>query len=228
MPPEPFRLEPCRLVIFDCDGVLVDSEGPSNRVIAREVTALGSPMDEAESTCLFVGGTLEDIGPIVERRLGHPLPDGWLEYLRARIIDCFTTVETMPGAHDALRAVAAMGLPYRVASNSSHQEMQAKFATTGLDALVGDRRHSANDVPRGKPAPDVFLAAAAAEGVPPAACIVIEDSVAGTTAARAAGMAVIGLDPHGDGAALRHLGARVIRHLSELPPLLAAATRAAA
>jgi HAD superfamily hydrolase (TIGR01509 family) len=220
--------EPLRLVIFDCDGVLVDSEGPSNRVIAQEVTALGYPMTEAESTRLFVGGTLEDIPPIVERLLGRPLPDGWSEYLRGRIIAAFTTVQTMPGAHDALRAVTALGLPFRVASNSSHQEMQAKFTTTGLDALIADRRHSANDVPRGKPAPDVFLHAAAAEGVPPAACVVIEDSIPGATAALAAGMTVIGLAPHGDAAALRQLGIRVIRHLSELPPLLADAAKVAA
>lgn len=220
--------EPLRLVIFDCDGVLVDSEGPSNRVIAQEVTRLGHPMSEAESTALFVGGTLADIPPVVERLLGRAVPDGWTRHLRDCIIDSFSMVETMPGAHEALRSVVAMGLPFRVASNSSHEEMEAKFATTGLDALVGDRRHSAHDVPRGKPAPDVFLAAAAAEGVPPAACVVIEDSIPGATAAVAAGMTVIGLAPHGDGAGLRALGATVIQHLSELPPLLMAARKAAA
>ena len=220
--------EPLRLVIFDCDGVLVDSEGPSNRVIAQEVTRLGHPMSEAESTALFVGGTLADIAPVVERLLGRPLPQGWTLHLRDRIIASFATVETMPGAHDALHAVTALGLPFRVASNSSHEEMEAKFATTGLAALVGSRRHSAHDVPRGKPAPDVFLAAAAAEGVSPAACIVIEDSIPGATAAIAAGMAVIGLVPHGDGAALRALGATIVRHLSDVPPLLQAASRAAA
>lgn len=220
--------EPLRLVIFDCDGVLVDSEGPSNRVIALEATALGLPMDEAESMRLFVGGTLEDIPPVLEARLGRALPPGWLEYLRQRIIASFATVETMPGAHDAVLAVAALGIPFRVASNSSHQEMAAKFATTGLGVHFEGRRHSANDVARSKPAPDVFLAAAAAEGVPPRACIVVEDSVPGATAALAAGMTVIGLAPHGDAAALRALGVRVIRHLSELPPLLAAAAGVAA
>jgi beta-phosphoglucomutase-like phosphatase (HAD superfamily) len=220
--------QPLKLVIFDCDGVLVDSEGPSNRVIAQEITKLGWPLDEVESSLLFTGGTLADIPVIVERHLGRSLPDGWTDRLRSRLIDCFASIETMPGAHAVLRSVEALGIPFRVASNSSHVEMVAKFATTGLDTIIGHRRHSAEDVPLGKPAPDVFLAAAAAEGVSPAACIVIEDSVAGTTAARAAGMAVIGLVPHGDGAALRKLGAHVVRHLSDVPPLLAQALRDAA
>ena len=220
--------EPLRLVIFDCDGVLVDSEASSNRVIAAEATALGVAMDEAESMRLFVGGTLEDVPPVIAARLGRALPPGWLEHLRQRIIDSFATVETMPGAREAVLAVAALRIPFRVASNSSHREMAAKFATTGLDVHFEGRRHSANDVARGKPAPDVFLAAAAAEGVPPGACIVVEDSVPGATAALAAGMTVIGLAPHGEASALRALGVRIIRHLSELPPILSDAAQVSA
>lgn len=220
--------EPLRLVIFDCDGVLVDSEDLSNRVVAHEITALGWPMTEAESTALFVGVRLSDIPPVVEAHLRRPVPDGWVDMLRQRLIDSFTTLQTMPGAHEALQAVTALGLPLRVASNSSHEEMDVKFRHTGLAALVQGRQHSARDVPRGKPSPDVFLAAAAAEGVPAAACIVIEDSIPGVTAAVAAGMAVLGLDPHGDGAALHAAGARPIRSLAELPAILQAAMRRAA
>ena len=222
-------LHPCiRLVIFDCDGVLVDSEGPSNRVVAEEITKLGWPMTEAESTALFVGRRLSDIPPVVEARLGRPVPEDWVEALRQGLIRSFTTLQSIPGAHEALRAVAALGLPLRVASNSSHEEMEVKFRHTGLAALVQGRQHSARDVPRGKPAPDVFLAAAAAEGVPPATCLVVEDSVPGVTAAVAAGMAVLGLDPHGDGAALRDAGARPIRSLADVPAILQAAMRRAA
>ena len=227
MTPEPPR-PPVQLVIFDCDGVLVDSEGPSNRLVAQEIGKLGWPMTEAESTARFVGFRLSDIAPVVEARLGRPVPDGWVETLRQRLIAASATLQTIPGAHEALQAVTAAGLPYRVASNSSHEEMDAKFRHTGLAALIGGRQHSARDVPRGKPHPDVFLAAAAAEGVPPSACLVIEDSVPGATAAVAAGMAVLGLDPHGDGAALRAVGATPIRSLAELPGILAAATRRAA
>lgn len=220
--PDVLRGPPVHLVIFDCDGVLVDSEGPSNRAVAEEITALGWPMTEAESTALFVGVRLSDIPPVVEARLGRPVPEGWVEVLRQRLIDSFATLETLPGAHDALRAVGGLGLPFRVASNSSHEEMEVKFQRTGLDALVGGRRHSAKDVARGKPAPDVFLHAAAAEGVAPEFCLVVEDSLPGIAAARAAGMRVVGLDATGDGAALRAAGAYPIGALRELAPLLEA------
>jgi len=211
---------PLRLVIFDCDGVLVDSEGPSNRAVAEEITKLGWPMDEAEATRRFIGYQLKDIAPIVEAHLGRPVPEGWVEMLRRRLVEVLgKEVELMPGIEEVLAATAAMGLAYRVASNSSMAEMRVKFARTGLSALLG-RAHSAYDVQHAKPAPDVFLAAAAAEGVPPGACVVVEDSVPGATGAVAAGMACIGLDTYGDGAELRAIGAHVIHHLSELPPLL--------
>ena len=132
-----------------------------------------------------------------------------------------------------LRATAALGVPYRVASNSSRAEMAAKFAATGLAPLVAGRLHSFEDVlaagGRGKPAPDLYLAAAAAEAVPPAACLVIEDSVPGVQAAVAAGMICLGFAPHGDAAPLRAAGvAGVLRSLAELPPILREMLRSAA
>jgi len=127
----------------------------------------------------------------------------------------------IPGAREAVEDVVAAGLPYRVASNSSHDEMTVKFARTGLTALMAGRMHSARDVGVGKPAPDVFLAAALAEGVDPADCLVIEDSVLGVRAAVAAGMPVLGLDLHGDGAALAAAGATPIRSLAALRERLA-------
>lgn len=219
---------PLRLVIFDCDGVLVDSEGPSNRALAEEITKLGWPMDEAEATRRFIGYQLKQVAPVVEAHLGRPVPSGWVELLRSRLVDVLgNEVELMPGIENVLEAVKAMGLAHRVASNSSMAEMRVKFARTGLDGLLA-RAHSAYDVARAKPAPDVFLAAAAAEGVPPEACVVVEDSVPGATGAAAARMACIGLDAHGDGAELRAVGAHVVHHLSELPPLLRSAMRLAA
>ncbi len=220
---------PLRLVIFDCDGVLVDSEGPSNRAVAEELTALGWAMTEAQSTQRFIGYQLGGIAEVAEAHLGRKLPEGWVEHLRRRLIDVLANeVEAMPGAAEVLAATAAMGLAVRVASNSSHQEMRVKFDRTGLAALVAARTHSAYDVPKGKPAPDVYLAAAVAEGVPPGACAVVEDSVPGTMAAVAAGMACIGLDVQGDGAELLAAGACVIRELRELPPLFRSAMRRAA
>ena len=221
--------QPLRLVIWDCDGVLVDSEGPSARVTAAECTRLGWPMTQEEALRLFTGVRLSDMPPLVEAQTGRPVPPGWVEHVRDRLIETLgTDLDPMPGVAEALSATTALGLPYRVASNSSQEEMTAKFARTGLTSLVEGRTHSARDVPRGKPFPDVFLAAAAAEGIPPDACMVVEDSLPGIAAARAAGMAVLGLDPHGDGAALRDAGAIPIRHLSECPALFRAAMRAAA
>jgi HAD superfamily hydrolase (TIGR01509 family) len=213
--------EKLRLVIFDCDGVLVDSEGPSNRLVAAEITALGLPMTAEESIDRFVGRRLSDIPPMIEPLLGRPVPPDWVGSLRRKLLAVLQDeVEAMPGAHDALRAVAAMGLPYRIASNSSHEEMAVKFARVAMTDLVEGRTHSARDVRAGKPAPDVFLHAAAAAGVPPAACLVIEDSVPGALAARAAGMACVGLAPRGDDPALRAAGAVLIRSFDELPAIL--------
>ena len=220
---------PLRLVIFDCDGVLVDSEGPAAQVSAREVSALGWPMTADEAMARFIGLRLSDMPALVTAHTGRPVPPGWVEHLRDRMIEAFANdMQPMPGAAAALRATTALGLPYRVASNSSHEEMRVKFARTGLAQLVEGRVHSARDVAAGKPAPDVFLAAAAAESVAPEACIVVEDSLPGIRGAMAAGMTCIGLDPHGPGDALRAAGARPIRSLSELPALLQAAMRAAA
>ncbi len=220
---------PLRLVIFDCDGVLVDSEGPAARVAAREVGLLGWPLTPDEAMARFMGLRLSDMPALVTAQTGQPVPPGWVEHLRDRMIEALANeVEPMPGATAVLRATAALGLPYRVASNSSHEEMTVKFARTGLASLVQGRTHSARDVAAGKPAPDVFLAAAAAEGVPPNACIVVEDSLPGIRGALAAGMTCIGLDAHGSGEALRAAGAHPVRALSELPALFQAAMRSAA
>jgi HAD superfamily hydrolase (TIGR01509 family) len=116
-------------------------------------------------------------------------------------------VSAMPGAAEVLRATATLGLPYRIASNSSHAEMAAKFAVTGLADLVSGRCHSAKDVGIGKPAPDLFLAASAAAGIAPEFCLVVEDSVPGVTAALRAGMDCVAYTP--------------IHSLHDLPPLLA-------
>ncbi len=222
-------LDPLRLVIFDCDGVLVDSEAAASRLCAAEITALGWPLSAEQSLEHFMGMTLAGMVPVIERHLGRPIPPGWSEHLRERMLDVLAReVEPMPGAAAALCGLSALGLPFRVASNSSHAEMAVKFPRCGLDVLVAGRVHSARDVARGKPAPDVYLLAASTEGVLPSACLVVEDSVPGAEAAVAAGMAVLGLAPHGDGADLAALGARVIRSLDEVVPIARAAMRAAA
>jgi len=218
-----------RLVIFDCDGVIVDSEPVSNRIIARELTAEGWPMQTAEATRRFLGVTLGDIRPIIERQLGKPLPENWHGDLTTRIVQALAVEATpIPGAVEALQALTAMGVPWRVASNSSHPEMRAKFARLGIGDLVAGRLHSYTDVARGKPAPELFLAAAAAEGVGPAECLVIEDSLPGVRAAVAAGMDCLAYSPHSDGALLRGAGAVPFHAMADLPLLVEAAWRRAA
>ncbi len=222
-----------RLVIFDCDGVLVDSEPVASRVTARMLTGLGWPMTPDEANARFLGMTLPDMRPVVEACLGVPLPDFEARLSAALIAALSHETEPIPDAADVLRATAALGLPYRVASNSSRAEMAAKFTAAGLASLVADRLHSFEDVlaagGRGKPAPELYLAAAAAEGVPPAACLVVEDSVPGVQAAVAAGMICLGFALHGDAAPLRAAGvAGVLRSLAELPPILREMLRSAA
>jgi beta-phosphoglucomutase-like phosphatase (HAD superfamily) len=224
------RRRPLELVIFDCDGVLIDSEGLCNRVVAEILTAEGWPMTSEECEHHFIGMSFYAMRPMIEARLGRSLGTGWVDRVVADVTAVMAReVEPMRGAREALETVTAMTLPWRIASNSSHREMDAKFGRAGWREMVAGRLHSSEDViargGAGKPAPDVFLAAAAAERAVPAHCIVIEDSVHGVTAARAAGMDCLGLVPRGDGAALRAAGAIPFRSMHDLPALLRLAAR---
>lgn len=214
-----------RLVIFDCDGVLIDSEAICNRIVAEELTVEGWPLTTAECQRMFVGLTFADTQTAAESYLARPLGPDWTDRLVERVTAAMAVeADLVPGAREALEAVTGLGLPYRVASNSSREEMAAKFARTGLAPLVEGRIHSAHDLiargKSGKPAPDLFLEAAAAENVCPADCLVIEDSLAGVQAAVAAGMSCLGFSPDGDGAALRRAGALPFLSMLALPDLL--------
>jgi HAD superfamily hydrolase (TIGR01509 family) len=211
------------LVIFDCDGVLIDSEPASRELLAEEAAAIGLAMTPDEAG-RFTGLTWSAIQPRLEAEIGRALPADWVGTMQARLARKLASgVKAIPGARALLQATAALGLPYRVASNSSHQELSEKMAVTGLADLVAGRVHSAQDVARGKPAPDLFLAAAAAEAVPPAACLVVEDSAPGITAAQAAGMRVVAFAPHGLPGGLARPPDAAVRRLEDLPDLFGAA-----
>ena len=217
---------PLRLVIFDCDGVLVDSEAIADRVVAASLTAQGWPMTAAESGRRFLGMSLADMVPMIEREMARALPEGWpaqvlRDLMQAQGREC----RAIPGAIAAIDGVERLDLPWRVASNSSRMEMTVKFTALGMLERVQGRLHSFEDVPHGKPAPDVFLAAAAAQGVAPAACLVIEDSMLGARAAAAAGMDCLGFAPHGNEEVLRREGATPFASMFELPALIEAALR---
>jgi HAD superfamily hydrolase (TIGR01509 family) len=227
------RRDRLRLVIFDCDGVLIDSEPLCDRVVSEELSALGWTTTPAECSRLFLGMSFHDMCPMIEAELARPLAGDWVDSLVAKLTTILAKeVEAMPGARDVLEATSALGLPWRIASNSSHREMEAKFIRTGLRDLVAGRVHSSEDViaqgGRGKPAPDLFLAAAAAAGIPPESCLVIEDSVHGVNAAVAAGMQCLGYCPNDDGDRLRLAGAVPFHRLLLLPDLLRGALEAVA
>lgn len=222
------RRVPLGLVIFDCDGVLIDSEPLCDRVVAQELTALGWAMTAEESGRQFIGMSFYDMCPLIERQIGRSLPSDWVAMLVAKVANAMAIeVEAMPGARAVLETTTDLGLPWRIASNSSHQEMAAKFGRTGLRQLVAGRLHSSDDViargGRGKPAPDLFLAAADSAGVRPEACVVVEDSLHGVRAAVAAGMDCLGFARHGDGAHLMEAGAVPFHDLAILPVLWRAA-----
>lgn len=206
------------LIIFDCDGVLIDSEGIAARLIAQNLTEHGWPMSAAENQALFLGMSMTDMQPMVEAHLGHKMPEGWRDALaRDLIVALAAQAEPIAGARQTLERLNAMGVPWRVASNSSDAEMAAKFSRVGMAELVAGRTFASAKWGRPKPAPDVYLAAAADAGVAPQDCLVIEDSVLGVRGAVAAGMLVYGFDLHGPGKALLEAGAVLVLHgLDEL------------
>jgi HAD superfamily hydrolase (TIGR01509 family) len=215
------------LIIFDCDGVLIDSEGIASTLIATELTTLGWPMTTQQSMDTFLGMSITDMEPIIETHLARKLPANWRAELATKLVIVLSEqAKIIPGAREMLERVTALGIPWRVASNSSDEEMSVKFARTGLTSLTTGRTHAAASViakgGRPKPAPDIFLAAATAQDVPPANCLVLEDSALGVTGAVAAGMVCYGFAPHGTGESLLAAGARAIfRNLHDLFGVLA-------
>ena len=209
------------LIIFDCDGVLVDSEPIANRVMAEAIAGLGWPLTTADCIARFKGHHLDTVTAAVEDRLARPVPEVWLRDLRAATAAAFEhELEPVPGVVAVLDAVAASGTAYCVASQGPLEKMAVSLGVTGLRARFEGRIFSAYQVARGKPHPDLFLFAAEAMGVAPRTCVVIEDSPLGVAAAEAAGMDVLGFAPEGDGADLAAAGARLFRDMAELPGLL--------
>ncbi|MFF4250787.1 HAD family hydrolase [Streptomyces sp. NPDC001663] len=182
------------LVIFDNDGVLVDSEPISNRLLAAYLTELGHPTSYEDSLRDYMGSAMHRIHDLVEERSGQRLPADFDDVFHSRVFAAFEReLKPVAGAADVLEELAADGVPYCVASSGSHERIRVGHRTTGLDRWFDDSRiFSAEDVGRGKPAPDLFLYAAERMGVAPERCLVVEDSPLGVQAAVAAGMDVYG------------------------------------
>jgi HAD superfamily hydrolase (TIGR01509 family) len=213
------------LVIFDCDGVLVDSEPISNRVLAESISELGVEIGAAEVEAKFKGETLGTIRSVVESRLGHRVPEGWLETFDDRRAEAFAAeLQPVPGARAAIEGARAAGLDVCVASQARLAKTKLTLGLTELiDLFDPDALFSSATVRRPKPAPDLFLHAAAARGHDPAACVVIEDSVTGVAAARAAGMRVLAYTPDPNDPALTEAGGEPFSDMHDVPRLIAAA-----
>jgi HAD superfamily hydrolase (TIGR01509 family) len=182
--------QPLQLVIFDCDGVLVDSERLAVRVEAAVLAELGWPLSQAEVIERFMGRSQAFMVQAIRERLGGRLPDDWQDRLDRRYRAAFDAELTpVDGVVEALDRIAT---PTCVASGASHETLRLTLGLTGLYQRFEGRIFSASEVAEGKPAPDLFLHAAARMGAEPAACAVVEDSRYGVEAARAAGMLAFG------------------------------------
>jgi HAD superfamily hydrolase (TIGR01509 family) len=210
------------LLVFDCDGVLVDSERLTHEVLVSALAEIGLGFDVETAMARFMGNTLEGTIEIVEGELGRPLPSEFVSAWRARLYEEFRTrpVRAVAGVEAVLDALT---VPACVVSNGPFAKMRTTLGVTGLLERFEDGMFSPDLGLPGKPAPDLFLAAAAAFGVDPRHALVVEDSPTGVHGARAAGMQVVGLAaaPHTDAAALAAAGATVVHGMDELGALLA-------
>jgi HAD superfamily hydrolase (TIGR01549 family) len=209
-----------KLVIFDCDGVLVDTEVLFNQALVEDLGKHGLNLTLEQCMALFVGGTIPGV-KVKAEKLGAVLPDNWVEdfYVKAYKLLGERT-EPVAGIKDALDAIERAGIPYCVASNGRVQKMEITLGRTGMLDRFRDVMFSAQAMGTAKPAPDLFLAAAAAFGVSPDDCVVIEDSLTGVLAAKHAGMKCFGYTPHGGGETLVAEGAILFDEMAQLPALL--------
>ncbi len=181
-------MPPTRLVIFDCDGVLIDSEMISARMLVEELSKLGLSIDLDYVARHFLGRSYPVVMETIRREFGLDLPPAFEDRYRERLLAAFQTdLRIMPGVRAVIERLA---VPCCVATSSSPRRVAMSLALVGLAPLVEGRVFTASQVSRGKPAPDLFLFAAAQMGVAPAECLVIEDSLTGIRAARAAEMPV--------------------------------------
>ena len=214
-------------VLFDCDGVLVDSEPITNGVLCDMLAQQGWQMTPQECFAIFVGHALIDQAPLIEKHTGKPVTPEWLalfrtlrdEALRAR-------VQAVPNIHGAVKTLhAATGGRIAVASGADHGKVTLQLTKAGLLPYFGGRTFSGMEQVRNKPYPDVYLVAAKSLGVPIERCAVIEDSPNGASAGVASGATVWGYVPQGEyhaaGAALQAVGVqRFFKDMAQLPSLL--------
>jgi HAD superfamily hydrolase (TIGR01509 family) len=215
------RARSADLVIFDCDGVLVDSEPIAARLTAESVSELGWPMSPEQAKAEFLGDTFTNIIRRIEQRLGRPVPPSWPADSQQRLLDAFRReLKAVPGVRSAIERLQQAGVSLAVGSQGSPEKMQLTLALTELLPFFDGRIFSAQQVAHPKPAPDLFLLAARTLGVAPERSVVVEDSTRGVTAARAAGMRVLGYPGSVGVEAMTQAGAELIHDLAQLPELI--------
>ena len=206
-----------KLVIFDCDGVLVDSEPLANRIEAAYFTEIGAPMSPQEACEQFKGKTVSQVAHAVEARLGKTLtPEFGYDWAMSTALGMVMELQPVPGVRALIERVRSSGAAMCVASQSPLPRVRLSLRVTGLDGYFGENVFTAGMVPNPKPAPDIFLFAARRMGADPSETIVIEDSPSGVTAARAAGMRAYGYAPGDDPSALQNAGATIFYSMDEL------------
>ena len=214
---------PFDAVLFDCDGVLVDSEPITNAVLREMLSELGWEMSQDECQRIFVGASLKDELGIIARHSGQHVGADWLgRFQERRNAALRERLTAIPNIHDAVHRIHAQhDARIACASGADRFKVEMQLRQVGLMDYFEGRIFSGYETPRSKPFPDVYLAAALALQADPQRCAVVEDTVTGVTAGVAAGAFVFAYAPDGDGAALRVAGAaRVFSDMAQLPLLL--------
>jgi HAD superfamily hydrolase (TIGR01509 family) len=211
-----------QLVIFDCDGVLVDSEPVANRTLADMLRELGLDLTQEQIFESFVGYSLPYVLRVIEDMLGRAPPPDFLRDLQSRTFAAFKAeLRAMPGIEAALDALDVAGVRYCVASSGDHDKMRTTLGITGLFPRFAGRIFSVTQVARGKPEPDIYLFAAAQMGVQIASSVVVEDTPPGVKAGVAAGMTVFGFCAFTPVEKLRAAGAhRTFDDMRRLPEMV--------
>ncbi len=208
-----------KLVIFDCDGVLVDSETITLRIIANSLIKHGLPVAPADIPTMFMGGTLFDVGARA-KVMGADIPDDWLDTTyETMFAELRQGVRVIDGVVPLLDKLDAAGIAIAIASNGPMDKMAITLPPSGLWDRFAGRIYSAHDH-IGKPSPDMLLKACAQAGVSVDDAVMIDDSTAGCKSAQAAPMRCFGFDEHGDGAHLAAVGAMPVRHIDQITKAL--------
>ncbi|MDG1858009.1 MAG: HAD family hydrolase, partial [Emcibacteraceae bacterium] len=198
------------LIIFDCDGVLVDSETLANALLRDALAEHGLDMTIEEVVATYVGRSMAAVVTISEKMLGKKLPDDFLEQLQVKTFALFyEKLQAIDGVEDVLKELLKKNIDFCVASSGSFEKMDKTLGITGLRKYFSDRIYNSSQVSRGKPYPDLYLYAADQMQVEPAKCLVIEDSLPGIQGGVAAGMEVMAYSVRGEDQSFKKAGGLV-------------------